>query len=734
MNLLNEDKTEYFQLFDEERILSEDSIIHSNYNYFVSRLKETSLDIEKLYDTIQGLQLVAITIEQNDNPQLIFESLNSTGLALTEGDKIRNFILMGLSSTEQVRYYNEYWSRIEKDCGNDDTSGFIRDYLSLKTQKIPNIKNVYQDFRKYWDTCEKAPETILTDLRTYSHAYNKLLCASTGIKLADDAITGLTHLETTVIRPFAIEVIKLGTEGTISTEEVGRSFSIIEDYIFRRVICALPSHGLNKIFSTLANDIRKLDGTYAVYSDKLSFVLLRKQGSGRFPSDEEFETELKNRNLYDSTVRRVIWYIFSRLENEGTLETKDVWNHLEKGEYSIEHIMPQSLSDTWKSDLGEDWEIIHETWKNRFANLTVVASPYNSMFSNNTFVKKRDMDHGFKDSGLRVNQYIATKEKWGIEELEERSKILADKALSIWPGLVTSYQVTEEDSIQVSLDDEFDFTGRSLLSASFNGTPINATVWSDFVEIVCKMIYEMDPSGLARVAKEAESTGLDAFLSVSDADHGRRISDFIFVRTDCNTNRKLWFIRHLFEFMRLDQSSLVMNISAADAIENYADTNRRLWAYIIPKLVEATREAGCPSYQKRKPVDSYYLDGFIGCSKMHLVSSFGLKSCLVWAYLYIEGGDRAENSRIFNHFYSYKSEIEKSMGTEVKWTEPSEKARRGSILVEASVPFINDESRWDEVADVSARLMKRLVSALLPCIEDVKQMLAGSNEILNAGA
>ena len=676
MNLLNEDKTEYFQLFDEERILSEDSIIHSNYNYFVSRLKETSLDIEKLYDTIQGLQLVAITIEQNDNPQLIFESLTSTGLALTEGDKIRNFILMGLSSTEQVRYYNEYWSRIEKDCGNDDTSGFIRDYLSLKTQKIPNIKNVYQDFRKYWDTCEKASETILTDLRTYSHAYNKLLCASTGIKLADDAITGLTHLETTVIRPFAIEVIKLGAEGTISTEEVGRSFSIIEDYIFRRVICALPSHGLNKIFSTLANDIRKLDGTYAVYSDKLSFVLLRKQGSGRFPSDE----------------------------------------------------------DTWKSDLGEDWEIIHETWKNRFANLTVVASPYNSMFSNNTFAKKRDMDHGFKDSGLRVNQYIATKEKWGIEELEERSKILADKALSIWPGLVTSYQVTEEDSIQVSLDDEFDFTGRSLLSASFNGTPINATVWSDFVEIVCKMIYEMDPSGLARVAKEAESTGLDAFLSVSDADHGRRISDFIFVRTDCNTNRKLWFIRHLFEFMRLDQSSLVMNISAADAIENYADTNRRLWAYIIPKLVEATREAGCPSYQKRKPVDSYYLDGFIGCSKMHLVSSFGLKSCLVWAYLYIEGGDRAENSRIFNHFYSYKSEIEKSMGTEVKWTEPSEKARRGSILVEASVPFINDESRWDEVADVSARLMKRLVSALLPCIEDVKQMLAGSNEILNAGA
>lgn len=732
LNLLNEDSSDYFMLFDSERRLTEDRAIHANYNYFVSRLRMTSMGIDELYETISSLVVIDITLENSDNPQLIFESLNSTGMALTEGDKIRNFILMGLSSAEQVRYYNEYWSRIEKNCGNDDTSGFIRDYLSLKTQKIPNIKNVYQDFRKYWLTCEKESEMILADLRAYSHAYRKLLCASTGIKAADDAITGLIHLETTVIRPFAIEVIKLWDDGILLSDEVGKTFSIIEDFIFRRLICALPSNALNKIFATIANDIRKLDGTYDDYSDKLSFVLLRKQGSGRFPGDDEFLSEFSNRNLYDSTVRRVIWYIFSRLENEGTLETKDVWNHLEKDEYSIEHIMPQSLSEAWISDLGDDWENVYKTWLNRLGNLTVVAAPYNSMFSNNTFARKRDMDHGFKDSGLRINQFIATKEKWGVEELEERSAILVSKALSIWPGLVTSYQVAEEDSVQVSLDDEFDFTGRNLLSASFNGTPVKATVWADFVEIVCKLIYEMDPSGLARAAKEVGSAGLDGFLSVSDAAHGRRISDSIFVSTDCNTNRKIGFMRHLFEFMGLDQSSLVMNISDADVIENDTDTNKRLWAHIIPKLVEATREAGCPSYQKRKPVGSYYLDGFIGCSKMHLVSSFGLKSCAVWAYLYIDSGDKAGNSRIFNHFYNHKSEIEKSMGTEVKWYEPSENARRGSILIEAPVPFINDESRWDEVADVSARLMKTLVDALLPFIEDVKQMIAGPKEVPNA--
>lgn len=729
LNLLNEDKDEYFQLFDEDRILSEDSVMHSNYNYFVSRLKGTALDIEKLYDTIQSLQIVAITLDQDDNPQLIFESLNSTGLALTEGDKIRNFILMGLSSAEQIRYYSEYWSKIEKNCGNEDTSGFVRDYLSLKTQKIPNIKNVYQDFRQYWLTSGKMPVEILEDLRTYSHAYRKLLEASTGIKAADAAITGLAHLETNVIRPFAIEVIKLGDEGAIPNEEVGRIFSIIEDFIFRRLICALPSNALNKIFSTLANDIKKLDGSYDNYSDKLSFVLLRKQGSGRFPSDDEFSSELKNRNLYGSTVSRVIWYIFSCLENEGTLETKDIWNHLENGEYSIEHIMPQSLSDVWKSDLGADWEVIHETWKNRLGNLTVVASPYNSMFSNNSFVRKRDMEHGFRDSGLRINQTIAIKDKWGIEELEERSANLAYRALSIWPGLETTYQMTEKDSTEVSLDDDFDFTGRSLLSASFNGTPIVATVWADFMDIVCKLIYEMDPSGIAQVAKDAARFNLDSFLSVSEVDHSRKISESIYLRTDCDTNRKIWFLRHLFSSLNLDEDSLIMNMGSSEKMEADEDVNRRLWSHIIPKLVEATKDAGCPSYQKRKPVGSYYLDGSIGCRQMHLVSSFGMKKRAVWAYLYIDGGDMNQNSRIFNLFYAHKTEIESAMGTVAKWMEPNQKARRGIIMLEAVVPFIDDESRWNDVADVSANLMKTLEKALLPYIKEVKHMLVEGRDV-----
>ena len=724
LNLLNEDKDDYFRLFEDDRTLSEESIIHANYNYFVSRLRSTSLDIENLYDTIQSLQIVSITLEHGDNPQLIFESLNSTGLALTEGDKIRNFILMGLTSNEQVKYYNDYWSKIEKNCGYEDTSGFVRDYLSLKTQKIPNIKAVYQDFRDYWIDCGKTPVEILEDLRSYSHSYRKLIEADTGNKRADAAITGLAHLETTVIRPFAMEVIHLSDEGLISGEEAGQSFSIVEDYIFRRQICALPTNALNKIFATLANDIRKLDGTYDDYSDKLSFVLLKKQGSGKFPSDEEFVSDFKGRNLYGSTVSRVIWYIFSCLENEGTLETKDVWNHLEKGEYSIEHIMPQTLSEKWMEDLGEDWETVHEEWLNRIGNLTVVAAPYNSMFSNNPFTKKRDMEHGFKDSGLRINQFIASKDKWTADELSERTSLLAEKALSIWPGLVTSYQEPEEEKVEISLDDDIDLTGRSLLSASFNGTPVSATVWADFVEQVSKLVYEADPSRLAAITKDASRYNLDSFLYTSSVEHSRKISDSIWLRTDCDTNRKIWFMKRLFSAMSIDEESLVMYVDSSDRTEAGAVTNKRLWAHIIPKLIDATTEAGLPSYQNRNPIASYYLDGFIGTSKMHLVSSFGFRKCKVWAYLYIDGGDKSENQHIFNHFYAHKTEIEKAMETSVRWLPPEEKKRRAQIMIEASVPFIADESRWNEVAEISGALMKKLVTVLRPYVETQIELLA----------
>lgn len=722
LNLLNGDSDDYFMLYSSDRQLSSDSNICTNYNYFVQRLSTFSEPLDDFYETIKNLQVIDIILEASDNPQLIFESLNSTGLALTEGDKIRNFILMGLSSADQVEYYREFWSKIEKNCGDADTSGFVRDYLSLKRQRIPNMKNVYQDFRTYWSTCGLSPVDILTDLRVYSYAYKKLLEANTGDRVTDAAITGLSNLETTVIRPFAIEVIRLEEEDVISTEEMGRSFSIIEDYIFRRLICALPSNALSKIFATLANDIKRLDGTCSDFSAKMSYVLSRKQGSGRFPDDEEFSTNLQNRKIYGSTV---VWYIFSCLENRGTLETKDVWAHLEREEYSVEHIMPQTLTEEWMEDLGDDYEVIHETWVDRLANLTIVAAPYNSKFSNHRFIDKRNMVHGYHDSGLRINKMLDDKEKWGVEELEERSSALATMALSIWPDLNVSYTVDEEEDVEVSLDSDIDFTGRKLLSATFNETELQSTEWADFLEELCTIIYRDDPSRFATMVSDASRLALDSFLSSSQGPGQRKISDSVFLYTSSNTNRKIWFLQRLFRHLGIDAEDLVMHISPASKVsDDPTESKKRLWSIILPKLVEATAEAGCPSYQKRHPTASFFSDGGIGFSQMHLVSSFGFNKKFVWNYLYIDSKDLELNKRIFNCFLSHRREIEDITGPKLEWTAPDEKARRGAITMKMAVPFITDESRWNEVADISANLMKLLVSAISPYFDGVRRLLS----------
>lgn len=300
---------------------------------------------------------------------------------------------------------------------------------------------------------------------------------------------------------------------------------------------------------------------------------------------------------------------------------------------------------------------------------------------------------------------------------------LSEKALLIWPRLVTTYQDPGKDKIEVSLGDDFDYSGRNLLSATFNGTPIVSSIWADFVEEVCKLVYAIDPVKFASASKDAERLGFDGFLSVSGEEHSRKISESIYVKTDCDTNRKIWFLKRLFDYLSIDEDCLVISVSSSEKVEVNAEANKRLWSLIIPRLIKATREAGCPSYQNRKPSSSYYLDGFIGTSKMHLVSSFSKKTKKVCAYLYINGGDKAENIRIFNHFLAYKEEIEKAMGTTVRWQAPDERTRCAQIIIEAAVPFIADETKWDEVAEVSSSLMGTLVTGLSPYIESEMQLL-----------
>lgn len=363
---------------------------------------------------------------------------------------------MGLETKQQEIFYEKYWNKIEINT-NYEVSLFIRDYLSVKQKAIPSLNKVYFMFKNYAENREVEP--LLKELLEYAKLYKILLDGKTSNTVLNACIYRLNRLETTVTRPFFLEVLRLYTANEIEMENVVEIFSIIESFLFRRTICELPTNSLNKIFLFLHKEIMRYDGETRNYVEKMKYALLSKKEKARFPEDEEFLDCFEKKQMYFMNSKNKI-YLLERLENYGTKEDKDVYRHFDDGEYSIEHIMPQYLSPAWKEALGEDYENIHDIWLHRMANLTITA--YNSKYSNDIFARKRDVENGFKDSGLRMNQNIAREEKWGLAELEKRNEELKNRALKIWELPRTEYEPEEKQMDIYSLEDETDLTGRNL--------------------------------------------------------------------------------------------------------------------------------------------------------------------------------------------------------------------------------------------------------------------------------
>ncbi len=361
------DREALTRLFGAEEDYVPSSKLTLNYRYFCNRLMREEILVDDLFAAIGKLEVISITLDHDDDAQLIFESLNSTGLALSEGDKIRNFILMGQPPKDQTKMFDDYWAVIER-CTRNDVSGFVRDYLSVREQITPTIGTVYRAFKEYATKEHQPIEMLLEDLRRYARLYEKLLTCKSGLKIKelDDCLYRMARLEIVVTRPFLLEVLRLNQDGKIIDEDVLKIFLIIENYLFRRNICEVPTNALNKIFLNLNREVLKYDNTANNYVQKMIYALISKKESGRFPDDEEFSEALANKQVYQMRGKYKA-YLFERLENYGTIEAKDVYTQLDNNVYTIEHIMPQHLTSSWVESLGANAEEIHS----QAANLIV---------------------------------------------------------------------------------------------------------------------------------------------------------------------------------------------------------------------------------------------------------------------------------------------------------------------------------------------------------------------------
>ncbi len=427
--------------------------IEDNFRFFEEKLSSLKGNITPIWLGISKLMLVDISLSrEQDNPQLIFESMNSTGRELSQADLIRNFVLMGLEPEHQSELYDEHWRPMEVAFGQEAYGkyfdGFMRHYLTVKTGEIPNVNEVYEAFKalsRKPEIAAQGVDKIVAEVHASSLDYCAMALDQETDKELALAFRDLRELKVDVAYPFLLELYADYKSGILTKEDFESTLRLIESYVFRRAVCAIPTNSLNKTFATFG---RALNKDAHLESIKAHFLTL--PSYRRFPSDEEFKRELKVRDLYNFRSRT---YWLRRLENFSRKERVPV------DEYTIEHILPQNenLREEWKIALGPDWRETQEALLHTLGNLTLTG--YNSEYGDLPFDKKRDMDGGFKDSPLKLNEGLGVLDDWNGETIQGRAEKLAEKATVVWVrptlpeetlALYASVEGTKQASYEIS--------------------------------------------------------------------------------------------------------------------------------------------------------------------------------------------------------------------------------------------------------------------------------------------
>ncbi|GAA8265358.1 DUF262 and DUF1524 domain-containing protein [Helicobacter pylori] len=435
--LSDSDKDTLLSLIDRnKRKPSEPSSkIMENFKLFEEWIRKNTDKLKTIFKGLDKLMVVEISLERGkDNPQLIFESMNSTGKDLTQTDLIKNYILMGLEPEKQKIFYKKYWRAMEENFKQNETlfNQFVRHYLTIKTGDIPNISKVYEAFKRYQQERGIETETLLQDLQKYCGYFCQIAFKKEDDKGLNKALSFLVDLKMDVIYPLLLELYSDYSDGVLSKQDFIPIIYLIESYICRRAVCGLGTNSLNKTFASFTRHIQKNEYFESL---KAHFGSLIKEQ--RFPGDDEFKNSFTTKEFYGSNKIEKARYYLERLENFDTEEPVNT----EK--CTTEHIMPKKLDEKWKKDLGQDYERIHTQYLHTIGNLTLTG--YNSKYRNRSFQKKRDMEKGFKQSPLRLNQSLKKLKSFGEEEIKKRANDLADWALKIWTYPNLEAETLEED-------------------------------------------------------------------------------------------------------------------------------------------------------------------------------------------------------------------------------------------------------------------------------------------------
>lgn len=530
----------YNRIINDEDLEEEHSNLYNNYKYFHELIELSEISPKEIFKAVQKLEIVYIQLDsEKENPQLIFESLNSTGLDLSQADLIRNFLLMGEPYERQDYLYKQYWIKIEMLLPSTIISDFIRSYITLKNQYIPNKDKVYEEFKLYVETLGIYDvKDILIEILSFAKFYSYFVYCNCKNNKINDRLEQLQRLKSTTAYPFILSIFEeCYSKFNIDEDEVVKCLDVIISYVFRRIICDIPKNALNKIFASLHKDVLKIEEELSLH-EKVFVALLNKKGKAIFPRDENFKEKFVTKDVYNFKQNK---YLLEKLECKNSKERIDF------NDVTIEHIMPQALTPKWQVDLGKRYKDIHTKYLHRVGNLTL--SGYNGELSNKSYSEKKRI---LEESNIYLNRELIKYEYWNEDTISKRGHELFKKAKVIWPLLDVKINSINDNDIrnEFELMEDNNVTGREPYEINIVGERIIISSWREFFRMVCSKMYEYDGELFDSLLKHKDFEGRRKTIIAKGEEELKnpfKISDNVYIEQNLSANDALNYSKLIVE-------------------------------------------------------------------------------------------------------------------------------------------------------------------------------------------
>lgn len=457
------------------------SKVIENYNTFKKLIKDAPFPSEELYEALNHFTMVYIELTNNvqdENPQVIFESLNSTGVSLSASDLVRNFLLMKLDSSSQARLYKEYWVKMEKIFTTNTFAEFIRRYLVMKTHKTVYNKRIYSVYKDYYNDSQLDSEAALDDLHRFAVFYQQLLQAKTGILELDRSLSHINIMDIKVVYPYFLMLLDMLDLGEISQEEVIELVKVMESYLFRSKFCFAKTAGLNRIVSSLC------------YKEKAAGDFLQREVSllnTNFPTDKQMADRLMEVDLYSQRNHLAKLALMSIEESQ----TKEV---IDFEDAQVEHVMPQELNSDWRLEVNNA-DKVNETYGGVIGNLTLTK--YNQKMGNKSYGEKRKV---YLDSNIKITRDLGMAyDKWDRESIINRTNELTKELIALFPKPVVKDSRKEELTGEFSITDSLDMTGKNPTRITIGDEDFSVDTWKKMLLTFMEELWQSDSRNYEKI-------------------------------------------------------------------------------------------------------------------------------------------------------------------------------------------------------------------------------------------